>query len=291
MTVIPLDAIPRLLAKASAYVESPDEILADPDEATRVLVRALEHADEDLRLRVELAVTMFGECDRLIGPLYEILTDGAEPEDARHRAALFLSRAAPHAADPETLLTRLVEAAEIPDAELRLHATNALGWRGNATAVPVLLDRLHDPDERVRQVAVSSLTNVGDSRLFSTLADRLELADRGQKSAFLLSLWCFEDKRDEAAEIYVRYARHEDAGIRLDALAVLDQVSEVTAHVDLYRERLRDEDERIRQVALRSLSELPAGALAPLRRDIAALADDPIMDVKRLALSVLERLE
>jgi hypothetical protein len=60
--------------------------------------------------------------------------------------------------------------------------------------------------------------------------------------------------------------------------------------LDVYRKCLKDDDSRVRELALRRLAE-DAGesALEALRKDIEALIDDPDMKIKSAALKILRK--
>ncbi|MGH7836168.1 MAG: hypothetical protein ACREQK_21155, partial [Candidatus Binatia bacterium] len=58
--------------------------------------------------------------------------------------------------------------------------------------------------------------------------------------------------------------------------------------LEVYRKCLKDEDERIRELALKRLAEDAAErVLKSLRAEIEALLDDPCVKVKRAALNIL----
>jgi hypothetical protein len=60
--------------------------------------------------------------------------------------------------------------------------------------------------------------------------------------------------------------------------------------LEVYRKCLKDDDSRVRELALRRLAE-DAGesALETLRTDIEVLLDDPDMKIKRAALKILRK--
>ena len=66
--------------------------------------------------------------------------------------------------DAQSLIDKLLKDIASADRDLRLHATFALGWKGNVEAGIPLIERLYDSDEQVRQTAVNALCNLRDDR-------------------------------------------------------------------------------------------------------------------------------
>jgi hypothetical protein len=75
--------------------------------------------------------------------------------------------------------------------------------------------------------------------------------------------------------------------MRLDALVLLGQVTEVPTYLEVYRKCLKDESARIRELALRRLAEEGGDIVLQVREEIKALVEDPNMEIKRAALSLL----
>jgi HEAT repeat protein len=178
---------------------------------------------------------------------------------------------------------------ESPDAELRLHATFAVGWEGNFQAAIPLIERLYDSDIRVQQTAVNALCNLRDDRILNLLLERLEKGPLEQKRCILFNLWRFYSKQEEVTSIYLKYLEHEDPDLRFDALVCLRPVTEVREHLEVYRKCLKDKDHRIRELALKRLAEEGGGSLSELREEIEASINDSDMKVKREALKILKR--
>lgn len=287
--VIEFEPKERILEKAKKYVDSAERFLEERETAVPLLLKALKYAERDLKLKIMLLLTSFAK-QEVAWPLYEILRDPSEQEEVRNNAAIQLSVIAPFLKDPEPLLDNLLRDLESPDPELRLHATFALGWEGNARAAIPLVDRLYDTDSRVQQSAVNALCNLRDERILNLLLERLEHGPLEQKRTILFNLWRFYTKQEEVTTVYLKYLDHEDAEIRLDALILLGQVTEVSKHIEVYRKCLKDENPRVRELALRRLGEEGGENVSGLLQEIKALVDDPHMEVKRAALEALKRI-
>jgi HEAT repeat protein len=287
--VIQLEPKERILAKARNYVESVEAFLEESDQAIPLLLKALKHADRDLKREILLVLGSFAK-EQTVWPLYDIMTDPAQDEEVRQNAAIQLSVIAPFLKDRQALFDRLAEEITNPDAERRLHATFAMGWEGNFQAAIPLIERLYDSDPRVQQTAVNALCNLRDDRILDLLVDRLNNGSLEQKKIILFNLWRFHSKQEAVTQIYLKCLRDDNPEIRFDALVCMGPITEVRDHVEVYRECLRDKDGRIRELALKRLSEETAeSVLESLRADVEPLLDDPDVKIKSAALRILKR--
>ena len=287
--VIELEPKARILEKARKYIQSVESFLDDGDQAVSLLLRAMKHADRDLKREIILILGSFAK-EAVVWPLYDMMTDSSEDEDVRHDAAIQLSVIGPFLKDPEPLVDRLLKEIESPDAERRLHATFAIGWEGNFQAATSLIGRLYDTDTRVQQTAVNALCNLRDDRILDLLVDRLEHGPLEQKSAILFNLWRFDSKGERVKEVYLKYLEHEEPDIRFDALVCLGPLSETGDYPQVYRKCLKDKDDRIRELALKRLvDEAGPNVLERLKVEIESLLDDPNMKVKKAALEFLRK--
>jgi HEAT repeat protein len=285
--VIGFDPKERILEKAKNYIESVDLFINERDQAIPLLLRALKHADGELKREILFVLGSFAK-EESIGPLYEIMTDRTQDEEIRNHAAIQISVIGPLLKDPQLLIDSLLKDIASADAELRLHATFALGWQGNFQAAIPLIERLFDGDDRVRQTAVSALCNLRDDRILPLLLERLEHGGAEQKHCILLNLWRFTAKRQEVIDGYLKWLEHDDPDVRFDALACFGLLVEVRDHLEAYRKLLGDPDKRIRGLAIKRLAEDAAdAAMQSFPTEIEALLEDPDMKVKRAALGIL----
>jgi HEAT repeat protein len=287
--VIPFDSKARLLKKAKEYVEAVDAFLAEAEQATPVLLRAMKHADPELKQQIILVLGSFAK-NAVVWPLYELMTDASEAEDLRHHAAIQLSVIGPLIKDSQALCERLLEEMENPDVSRRLHATMAAGWRGNQQAATALIERLYDGDARVQQAAVGALCNLRDERILELLIDRLNHGAAEQRHAILLHLWRFDSREARVQQVYRNCLEHEDPEVRFDALLCSAPVMKPREHAEMYRKCLRDASAKTRELALKRLAdEAGETVLEKLRDDIQALLNDPDVNIKRAALQILDR--
>jgi HEAT repeat protein len=286
----PIEFEPKkaILRRARDCLESVETFLDGRGHSVPLLLKALRLCEGDFKREIMLLLGSFAKED-VAWPLYEILSDPCEDEGIRNQAAIQLSLICPCLKEPQAILDRLLEDMASPDPELRLHATFAVGWKGNVQAAIPIIERLYDTDLRVQQAAVNALANLEDDRILNMLLERLEHGPLPQKRCILMNLWRFQSKREEVTAVYLRYLGHEDPDLRLEALALLAHVAEVRDHLFVYRRCLRDSDERIRLLALRRLGEEEGGVLDGLRGEIEGMVQDRDMSVKRAALEILKR--
>jgi HEAT repeat protein len=287
--VIDFEPKERLFEKAGSYIESIELFLEERDEAVPLLLKALKHADHELKHEIIFLLGSFAK-QEVAWPLYQMVTDPDEHEEIRHFASIQLSVISPFLKEPQPLIDRLLEDIKSPDPELRLHAAFALGWEGNSQAAIPLIELLYDSDIRVQQTAVNALSNLRDDRILNLMLERLEHGPLEQKRCILINLWRFYSKRDEVVSVYLKYLNHEDADLRFDALVLLSLVTETREHIPVYRKCLSDKDLRIRALALKHLDELSSEDLLGFKKEIEAMLSDPNMEVKKAALKILKKL-
>jgi HEAT repeat protein len=287
--VIELEPKARILEKARKYIESVESFFDDGDQAVSLLLRAMKHADRDLKREIMLVLGSFAK-EKVLWPLYDVMIDPTENEEVRHDAAIQLSVIGPLIKNPQPLVDRLLEEIKSSDAERRLHATFAIGWDGNFQAATSLIGRLYDADTRVQQTAVNALCNLRDDRILDLLVDRLEHGPIEQKSAILFNLWRFDSKGERVKQVYLKCLEHEEPDVRFEALACLGPITETRDYPQVYRKCLKDKDDRIRELALKRLAEeAGTSVLELLRGEIEVLLHDPNMKVKKAALQILRK--
>jgi len=287
--IIDFESREHLFKKVESYIESIELFLEEQDKAVPLLLKALKYADQELKHEIILLLGSWAK-QEVAWPLYEILTDTKENKDIRNSASIELSVIFPFLKEPQPLLERLLEDIKSPHAELRIYAAFALGWEGNTQAAIPLIELLYDSDIRVQQTAVNALSNMRDDRIFSLMLERLEHGPFEQKRCILLNLWRFYSKHKEVISVYLTYLNHENADLRFNALVLLGSITEVKDYVSVYRRCLKDNDTRIRALALRELNEANRDDLLGFKEEIEKLLSEPDMKVKQAAMNILKRL-
>ena len=287
--IIKFEPRERLLKKAKQYLDDIELFLTEKETAVPMLLRAMKVAERRLKQRIILLLGGFAKQEIAL-PLYEMMTDPSENDDVRHYASIQLSVTFPFLKEPQDLIERLLLDLNSKDPELRANAAFALGWEGNDQAVTALIELLYDSDTQVQQSAVNALANLRDDRILNLMLERLQHGPYEQKRAILFNLGRFYSKREEVLSVYRKYLTHDDDGLRFDALVMLGSISETPDCVDIYRNCLKDESPRVRELALKKISELDSGDLNGLKAEIQVMLSDPDMRVKQVAVKVLKKL-
>lgn len=290
-TVIQFNGHERLLAKVKSYLHAMDRLIQDGDQALEVLIKALNVADDETKLKI---VLMLGSTasDQCVWPLYRLMTDMNQHDTIRHAAASQLSLVGAEVQDSDALVDNLIADLGYHHAAVRAAAAFALGWEGNQRAVPPLVEALCDPDPEVQQAAVGALANIGDERLFDTLAKALQRSSKEQQRCILYHLSCFRSRHREVIEICEDYLRQPDADLRYDALVVLDTVCGIQKPLHLYLQCLEDDDLRIREQALLYLAGADRSHLRRKNMDLCVLplVQDRSPNVRQAAIRLLNHI-
>ncbi|MGH8901293.1 MAG: HEAT repeat domain-containing protein [Egibacteraceae bacterium] len=158
--------------------------------AASALTRLLGHPEVDIRTEAALALGELGD-HRAVDPLLELLC-GPPPVSwpkSWQQAGWLLRRFGEQRAFP-ILLERLSD----PDAKVRQAATSALEGLGDERSVDPLLELLDDANADVRWVAVYGLAHVGDDRAADPL---LKLLDDPQDSVRWGAAFTMHELSDE----------------------------------------------------------------------------------------------
>jgi HEAT repeat protein len=288
--VIKFDSKERILIRARSYVESLETFFNESEQAIPVLIKAMKLGNRDLKHEIMLLLGSFAK-EAVVWPLYDLMTDPAESEEIRHNAAIQLSVIGPLLKNSQSLVDRLLQEIGSVDAQRRLHAIFAIGWEGNFQAATSLVEQLFDSDSQVQQTAVNALCNLRDDRILDLLLDRLNHGPSEQKRIILFNLWRFYSKREKVTQVYIKVLEHEDPELRFVALVCLKPLTDGGNYVELYRKRLTDRDSRIRALALKRLADEATGSvLQSLQAEVDDLLNDPDMEVKRAALTILKKI-
>lgn len=289
--VIPFNSEGRVLSKARGYLNAMDKLIQDGGRAINLLIKALEVAENDLKLKIVLMLGTMAD-SQVIWPLYKIMSDAGQNESLRHAAAVQLSLVGGMVApsDTDALVDNLIADLMHDDPVVRTHAAFALGWEGNQRAVPHLVDALCDVDIEVQQAAVSALSNIRDDRLFTYLADHLMRGSKEQNRCILYHLGCFSSKQKEVIQICTHYLSNMDADLRYDALVVLDAVSDKEKPLHLYLHCLKDPDVRIREQALVYLAVMDGNQLQGIETHVRPLLKDPSPNIRQAAIRLLHHI-
>jgi HEAT repeat protein len=287
--VINFEPKERLLEKAVAYIESVELFLEKKDEAIPTLLKALQFADNRLKLEIIMLLGGFAK-QQVVWPLYQLMVAPEEDEEVRNFASIQLSVTLPFLKDPQRLIEKLLEDLKHPDSDIRINAAFALGWEGNVQAAIPLIELLYDPDVQVQQTAVNALSNLRDDRIFNLMLERLQHGPLEQKRSILFNLWRFYSKQREVESVYLQYLDHEENDLRFDALALLGTIAAPETHLEAYCRCLDDSNPRIRALALKQISDVDSDKLAGFEDKLKELLSDPDAEIRRTVVKILKKL-
>jgi HEAT repeat protein len=286
--LIPLDRPARLLKKARAYLADVERFLSETPVAVNILLDALPHADTDMILKILPLIGYAGK-DKVLWPLYHLMTGPCKDEQVRHSAALQLGLAASLSDDPSALKGALIAKLNHPEPYVRSSCALALGWEGNWPAVESLVAHLSDPDQDVQASVIAALSSVGDARVFDILRDRLEYGTREQQRSILLNLWRSAERIPHVEDVYVGCMDTIASDLRLDALSGLGIIPLSGAIIDTYRRLLADEDPRIRHQILKNLSAEDPADYGPLNDILERMLEDADPRVRQAAIHLFAK--
>lgn len=287
--VIPFDAQNRLLKKAQSYLDDVELLDREGDQAIAVLIKALNIADDDLKLRIVLLLGTLAS-PQTVWPLYGLMRNINQSDTIRHAAAVQLSVMGGTLENTRQLVSQLIADLHHTDPFVRANAAFAMGWEGNLPAYSPLIRALNDTDAEVQQAAVNALSNLRDDSVFQSLADQLQQGPKEQQRSILYNLWRFPSRKQQTIGIYTRFLQHTDADLRYDALALLDAVGEPQAHLSHYLQCLKDPEAKIRELALVRLVSIDKGLLNKLAPHVRILAHDPAPKPRQAAIRLLHHI-
>lgn len=288
--IIPFDCDERLLVKARSYLCAVDELIRDGDQGFKLLIKAFDCADDDLKVKIVILLGTISH-SKVLWSLLDIMRDDKLSESIRQAAAIQISVIGATQKESDKLVAELRKELESDQPVTRSNAAFALGWEGNMVAAPDLIDCLADDDLEVQQAAVNALSNLHDDSLFTLLAQRLQKGSKEQQRSILYNMGHFPSRHGEAAQICRTYLHHSDADLRYDALVVLNSVSETIEDLSIYENCLQDLDMRIRELALTRLLMVERRHLKGLARKVRALVDDPQSNVRQAATRLLHYID
>ena len=289
-TVIPFNSGQRLLARARAYLTEPDKISSDPRRAVLLFFNAFKIADEDLKLKIVLAL---GSIDwpQVVRLLHKLMHDGNESESIRYAAAIQISILGGRLAHADHLIRLLKTDLHHDDPFVRASAALALGWEHNHQAVPELIACLTERDTDIQQAAVNALTTIGGERLLGLLVDHLVSCTRDQKRLILYTLNRFRSNDDQVAAVYDRFLRDEDPELRYDALLSFDSAQNEKSYVNLVAQSLQDTEPHIRKLALDLLKRVACRLDDKQVKRVRSLIQDADPSVRQSAIRLIRCLE
>ena len=274
-------------------------------ETTDPLIAALQDRSEKVRAEAARSLGRL-RARPAIHPLTEILLrDPLAP--VREEAA----RALGEIGDEQALEALKQALGELPY-EVRAGAMTAMEKMGDE-AVPLFLQALDEDDERTRTEAATALERNG---YVGTLIERLavesgttagpsflvllKVARTGVVESLIQSLSLpdlqvrvricqilGEVRSRSALDTLIEVAVNDSEwAVRARALEALIRIGDEQTH-ELWLDRLRDEEENVRECILESMSELPPTVLEPMLPELLPKLHDPNLKIRKLMVGLV----
>lgn len=288
--LIPMDRPHRLLKKVRRYTSNADLFFSDSSAAVTLLLDALPHADSGLLMKILPLLGCAGD-DRVLWPLFHLISSASLDDPLRTSAAIHLSLAASLSDNPLAIRNALIEKLNHPNAAIRSSCALSLGWEGNGPAIEPLAAHLSDPDQDVRAAVVAALSSVEDEKVLALLEDRIKRGTRTEQRVIFLHLWRFRNHLRQVEDIYIKYMADADTDLRLDMLVGLAMLPLSPRLLGLYRLVVVDDNARIRHQVLENLSILSPLEYRALNQQLRELLDDEDARVRQAAIRLFARLK
>ena len=287
--IIPMDRSRRLVKRVRLYTTNPELFFSDSSNAVSLFLDALPYIDADLLAGIIPLLGCSGD-ERVLWPLFDMVSSGSLEEPMRTSAAIHLGLATSLSQQPLYIVNALIDKLNHVDAVIRGSCALSLGWEGNGSAIEPLMAHFADPDENVRASVVTALCSVENEKALALLADKLKAGTKEEQRLIFLHLWRFRKYIRKVENIYIRYIWHADADLQVDMLSALAMLPLSPKIIDLYRNFMVDDNARIRHQVLQNLSSATPFEYSALNPHLSKLLNDKDARVRKAAIRLFARL-
>ena len=288
--LIPLDRKRRLITKVRQYTSNAERFFSDSFSAVTLFLDALPHADSGMLSKMLPLLGSVGD-DRVLWPLFDLISSGPMDESLRTSTAIHLALAASLCENPLAIRNAMIERLDDPDAAIRSSCALSLGWEGNGPAVKPLAAHLCDPDHEVRAAVVAALSSIEDENVLSLLQERIKCGTKDEQRLIFLHLWRFRKYLHRVEDIYIENMVGADADLQLDMLAGLAMLPFSAKQLDLYRLFVTDGNARVRRQVLKNLSAVSPFEYDALKTPLRKLLVDEDAQVRQAAIKLFTRIK
>ena len=286
--LIPMDREHRLQKRVHQYVSNSELFFSNASAAVTLFLDALPHADSRLLSKMLPLLGCAGD-DRVLWPLFHLITSRSLDDPLRTNAAIHLGLAASLSQNPLAIRNALIEKLNHPDAAIRCSCALSLGWKGNRPAIKPLALRFCDPDQDVRAAVITALSSVEDEDVLVLLENRLKCGTKEEQRVIFLHLWRFRKHLSQVEDIYINHMAKADTDLRLDMLVGLAMLPLSPKLIDLYRLFVVDKNARIRHQIVENLSPVSPLEYKALNQHLRKLLDDEDARVRQAAIKLFAR--
>ena len=280
-----MDRPRRLLKRVYQYTSNSELFFSNSFAAVTLFLDALPHADSPLLLKMLPLLSCAGD-DRVLWPLFHLISSGRLDDTLRTSAAIHLGLAASTSENSLAIQNALIEKLNHPNAIIRGSCALSLGWEGNRPAIKPLARCLSDPDPDVRAAVVAALSSVEDKEVLALLENRLKNGTKDEQRVIFLHLWRFRKHLRKIENIYIKYMAEADTDLRLDILVGLAMLPLSPKLLDLYRLLIVDKNARIRHQILENLSTANPIEYNALNKHLRNMLDDEDACVRQAAIKL-----
>ncbi|HPD17202.1 MAG TPA: HEAT repeat domain-containing protein [Planctomycetota bacterium] len=234
--------------------------------ALPTFVAAVEDADPAVRDQAVRGLGLLG--DTSVVPLLLKVAAQASAAQATARRSLEAIRG-------DGIDKALLAALEGDDLKLRAEAIRALATRRFAAATPALLKAAEDPDGGIRAEALKALGALAPTEAMSAVAALLvktqDDGTRNEAKEALVNIARRDLDADKRSEAVLKALETASGPARLSLLTVAGRIGGDKS-LAAVRAALKDQDEKVKDAAIRALAEWPDAAAAPDLLEIARTA-------------------
>jgi len=261
-------AITKELPKLSAEVQVPLILTlayrGDPA-ALPAVIQSAKSGEVEVRIAALKAIGMLGNASNVM-LLTEKAADNAAKESDAARQSLYSLRG-PKV--NETILENINSAKPA----LKVELLRSITKRNIATAAPVLLKTTRDADSKVRSEAIKALRGLAGPKDMPTLINLLtgavsDAQRREAEKTIVAIARKIDDKDLQLKALLARLGSVKDVAARCSLMSVLGQIGNSKA-LPVLRVALKDKTEKVRDTAVRVLSQWPNDEPIPDLREIA----------------------
>ncbi len=224
--------------------------IGDASAVPALIERLKSEVDFEIGLSAGLALAGIGE--PAVPALIEVFKD--KNEKVRNKAGKVLVDIGAPAA--------LALIKELKNPNIRLNIVKLLGEIGDASAVPVLIERLKDKDEdkNVREWVIQVLGEIGDASAVPVLIERLKDKDTSIRRGAALALGYIRDA--SVVPVLIERLKDKDMEMRLRTAQALGEIGDASAVPSLVKS-LKDKFWEVRKYVVQALGEIGDASAVP----------------------------
>jgi HEAT repeat protein len=247
------------------------------------VLTAAKNADESVRVAALGTIGTLGSASNL-DMLVQTAADAKGAEQKAAQESLYRLKGA----DTDEAILKKLSGAET---KAKIELIRACDQRNILTAVPELMKTAKDADRQVRMESIKAMRNLAGPQDMGGLVELLTAAEPADRSEFEKTIVAVARKipadKNPAQTVLAALPNAKDADTKSSLMSVIGKIGDPAA-LPVLKDALKDKDEKIRDAAVRGLSDWPTPAPAEDLLKIAKTSDNQVQ--KTLALRGYVRL-